>query len=377
MPKAKAKPKRKLKNLTVEYISLVDSGANKREVIYKNADADQQGEKVKKQITFRKTDDDQRLVYGVVYAPGEVDAHGDTMDVEDIAKAAHEFLASGKTSKVDKQHDNNADKGFVVESALLKGENHPLFPDDPEGTWVVTIKVTDDETWKEIKKGSIKGISMEGFAEAEDLEEETAVEKAEFIVSEIKKYFEEKIPGIKKLFKQEDMTNDQGPSTKFAEVMKSLEGKTEEEFAAIEKSFNDALIDNQVRQAIYALESSSYAIMRNDEIEDKKAALAANAQEFIDHINGLNVSKSENQTTEDESMSEPTKPAAPVEKSEEVEKSPELLAIEKLTESITGIDERLKQVEKAAGTSQADAGQDDPNQTQIKKSALGIFPGIQ
>lgn len=359
-----AKPKRRLKNLTVEFISLVDSGANKREVIFKNADADQHGVRVQKQITFRKTDEEKRLVYGTVYAPDESDAHGDTMTAEEIEKAAHEFLAAGKTNRVDKQHDNNPDKGLIVESAILKGE-HPLFPEDPEGTWVVTIKVTDDETWKQVKKGKIKGISMEGFAEAEDLE--TDVEKAEFVLGSVKDYIDEKFKEIKKFFKSENMTNDERPMTEFTQVMKAIESKEIGIGDPVQKDFEASLGSEELRQAIYALDSSNWSAMHDEDVSDKKAALVKNAEQFIEHLNGLTVSKSNNQTKEDNPMSDENK-EKPVEKSETAtEKSPELEAIEKLTSTIKGLDERLQKVEKTAGVSKANQGQDEQHEEKITK----------
>jgi len=372
-----AKPKRRLKNLTVEFISLVDAGANKREVIYKNADANSLENNVAKTIEIRKVDDEQGLVYGIVYAPDESDAHDDTMLAADIKKAAHEFLAAGKTNRVDKQHDQNPDKGYVVESYII-GKADANFPSDPIGSWAVVIKVTDEATKKELKDGEIKGISMEGFAEVENLEDETPVEKAEFIISEVKKYIDEKFPSIKKLFKKgEEMNTTKQSVTDFAEILKSLAGKTEEEFIAIQKSFADSLVDNQLRQAVFALESSSYEIMRSDSISDKKAALVTNAGEFADYVSGLTISKSKTPKNEDTSMSEVTKEATDVEKSEGGdEKSPELQAIEKLTSTVTELGNRIEKVEKTAGISKANSGQDDGEHVEKSYSAdapLNIF----
>lgn len=343
-------PKRRLKNLTVEFISLVDSGANKREVIYKNADADQRGTQIVKHIQFRKADEEKRLVYGVVYAPDETDSHDDTMTAQEIEKAAHAFLAAGKTNRVDKQHDENPDKGYIVESSILKGE-HPEFPDDPEGTWIVAIKVTDDDTWEEIKKGDIKGISMQGYAEAEELEEE--VSKADSVITAIN----EMKNWIRKHFHMP--TTDSLPNT-FAEIQKSIEDGTYKPIE-VQKDFEGAMSTNKIRQAVHALDNANYSALNDDDIDDKKAALLMNAAQFTEYLNGLEIAKSTTKT-EDGTMSDEKAKTTEVEKSE-VEKSPELLAIEKLsgdvTQQIAELDERLQAVEKSAGGSQANASQQE------------------
>lgn len=349
-------PKRRLKNLTVEFISLVDAGANKREVIYKNADADQRGTQIVKHIQFRKADEEKRLVYGVVYAPDETDSHDDTMTASEIEKAAHAFLAAGKTNRVDKQHDENPDKGYIVESSILKGE-HPEFPDDPEGTWIVAIKVTDDDTWEEIKKGDIKGISMQGYAEAEELEQEvTKTDSVLAAINEMKQWIR----------KQFNMPTTDPLLTTFAEIRQSMEDGTFVP-ALIQKDFEGAMSTNKVRQAVHALDTANWSVLHDDDIEDKKAALIMNAEQFKEYLNGLDIAKSTTTKTEDEPMSDEKNPTTEVEKSE-VEKSPELLAIEKLSgdvsEKIAAIDERLQAVEKSAGGSQANAGQ----QEEVEKS---------
>lgn len=369
----KTSPKRRLKNLTVEFISLVDSGANQREVIYKNANADQAGERITKRIEFRKADDDKRLVYGVVYAPDEADAHGDTMTAEDIEKAAHAFLAAGKTNRVDKQHDENPDKGYIVESAILKG-THPEFPDDPEGTWIVTIKVTDDDTWAEIKKGDIKGISMQGFAEAEDLEEEVA--KSDSILSAINDLKNT----IRKKFGMEDerSTITDEHST-FEEVMKAIEAGENELLEPVQKDFKGAMSSEQVRQAVAALDRANWNVIYDEEIDDKKPALIENAAQFTEYVTGLNEVTKQTTNTEDESMSDTTKETE-VAKSEEAAKSPELEAIEKLNADFTakfeGIESRLETVEKAAGGSQAASSQEEESVEKSYNSKAPLSFGL-
>ena len=45
-------------------------------------------------------------------------------------------------------------RSFVAESWITKGSD-PLFPDEPEGSWAVGIRVEDESLWASVKKGEL------------------------------------------------------------------------------------------------------------------------------------------------------------------------------------------------------------------------------
>jgi hypothetical protein len=51
----------------------------------------------------------------------------------------------------------------------------------PDGSWVVGMKVTDDNTWNEIKAGKLKGFSVEGLFQMmeSEIEQKHSKEKTE------------------------------------------------------------------------------------------------------------------------------------------------------------------------------------------------------
>lgn len=152
-----------LRNIKIRFISLVKSGANQKEFIWKSGDGD--GFQVKN-VMITKQDDEKRIIYGIVYSPDEVDSDGDFATEKEIEKAAYDFLKKSNTGDgVDKQHSFSPESGvFVAESWILK-ENDPTFPDEKPGSWAVGIKVDSDEIWKQVKSGDIKGLSMGGVAD--------------------------------------------------------------------------------------------------------------------------------------------------------------------------------------------------------------------
>lgn len=160
---------RKLKKIDVSFISLVDKGANRRRLIFKNNEGAVSA--IDKMLPIKKFDEDQKMVFCIVYAPDETDTQGDCASADVIKEAAYNFMRCARTNNVDKQHDFIPDEGFVAESWLVK-ENDPVFPEEPRGSWAVGIKVENDETWQMIKSGEITGLSLAGLAVTEEVEKQ-------------------------------------------------------------------------------------------------------------------------------------------------------------------------------------------------------------
>ncbi|MEW4368621.1 XkdF-like putative serine protease domain-containing protein [Paenibacillus kandeliae] len=157
----------KLKDAKITHISLVDKGANGVPfAIIKEAGK----VPIQKEIRIAKTDEDKQVVLGVVYQPDTSDAHDDQMTADEIEKAAHLFMQDQHTYNIDKQHDLDADKGYVVESYIAPCEMTIGDQVIAKGSWVAGVKVTDADTWDAIKKGDITGFSMWGIGKREEIE---------------------------------------------------------------------------------------------------------------------------------------------------------------------------------------------------------------
>lgn len=171
-----------LKNIHVDFISLVRKGANQKTILWKSA----AGEPPHCwQVEIAKTDEDKRLVFGIVYSPGEVDSQGDMTDAAEIEKAAYAFLKTSRTGDgVDKDHTFTAESGaFVAESWLVR-KGDPVFLDQPEGSWAVAIKIDDDALWSAVKSGEIGGLSMGGRADIEQIEKTIEIEAIEQAIAQ-------------------------------------------------------------------------------------------------------------------------------------------------------------------------------------------------
>lgn len=111
------------------------------------------------QVEFAKTDEDKRLVYGIVLAPNDIDTQDDMIFPEEIEKAAHDFLQNSRVVGTD--HELVADSE-VVESYIVPEDTVLEEQEVQKGTWVIVSKVHSDELWQQIKDGYYTGYSIGG-----------------------------------------------------------------------------------------------------------------------------------------------------------------------------------------------------------------------
>jgi len=86
---------------------------------------------------------------------------------ETIRKASQLFLKKSNQSNATIEHAKKIDGMTVVESWIVedtKKDKSALYEFNvPEGTWMIAMKVDNDEVWKKVKDGEIKGFSIEGY----------------------------------------------------------------------------------------------------------------------------------------------------------------------------------------------------------------------
>lgn len=155
----------RITNLIPSHVSIVDKAANKRSFLLTKSD---QQPNVEADVKLLKRDEAQQIVYGVVYEPDVVDAHGDFMDAEEIEKAAHVFLKEFRN--VDKQHDFTSKVGEVIESYIAPADFELGGQTVTKGTWMMAVKVVDD-VWQSIQKGEYTGFSLAGYGNVEKAQE--------------------------------------------------------------------------------------------------------------------------------------------------------------------------------------------------------------
>lgn len=260
-----------LKDIKIGFISLVRKGANKRKFIYKSSDKTPAFEA---DIEIAKYDNEQGIVYGVVYAPGEIDTHGHQASKNEIKKAAHAFIIKSNAKNVDIEHSYKPEEAYVAESWIVE-KGDPKLPDAPAGSWAVGVQLKSDELRNLAKSGEIQGLSMAGFA--------TIVSKSDGdgIINKILKSFrkigdendmEEK--AVKALVKKAE--------DELIEKFDSIPMKTEEEAAVILKSALTEML-KPINDRLEKIEKSTKGSAQSPE-QIKKA------EEELEKV-GVNISK--------------------------------------------------------------------------------------
>jgi hypothetical protein len=133
-------------------------------------------EKMSKQVL--QTDDEKKIVLGPAMIPNLKIVRKDEFgypyyvyfSAETIRKINEKYMMNKYTDNNDENHDGKAVKDvYVIESWIKEDENDKSgkygFQDLPVGTWFVSMKVNNPDTWKKIKNKELNGFSVSGFFE--------------------------------------------------------------------------------------------------------------------------------------------------------------------------------------------------------------------
>lgn len=194
----------RITNLIPSHVSIVDKAANKRSFLLMKSD---QQPNVEADVKLLKRDEAQQIVYGVVYEPDVVDAHGDFMDASEIEKAAHVFLKEFRN--IDKQHDFTSKVGEVIESYIAPADFEIGGQTVTKGTWMMAVKVVDD-VWTGIQKGEFTGFSLAGYGNVEKAQETPQEPSVDVLTKEESTFFAKLKKFFAPLLEHEQVQKEQG-----------------------------------------------------------------------------------------------------------------------------------------------------------------------
>ena len=145
-----------------------DVKKEEKKIADRNLVKDEKGDAIYEiKIPLYKIDDEKRLVGGVVYEPDVVDLQGDSATAEEIEKACHLFLIESET--IGLMHKEAAGRRVrIVENYIMPVTAQVGDQIITKGSWVIVVKIFDDEIWKEVKEGKYTGFSMGGYAKVEE-----------------------------------------------------------------------------------------------------------------------------------------------------------------------------------------------------------------
>jgi hypothetical protein len=129
----------------------------------------------KHEVELKEVDAEKRILMGAALVPNK-QIYRRNKDKEfyiyfsedTVRKASQLFLIRANQNNATLEHEKKMLEGMsVVETWIIENEkmdksrlyNFNL----PKGTWMISMKVNNDEVWKKVKEGEVKGFSIEGY----------------------------------------------------------------------------------------------------------------------------------------------------------------------------------------------------------------------
>ena len=149
----------------IEAISVVENPAIEENFIFLKAE----------EVKLAEVDKEKRILMGAalipnkpIYRKNDKEEFYIFFSKETVVQASQLYLKGGKQGNATLEHQKDIKGMTVVESWLVEDEVHDKSRkyglNMPLGTWMVSMKVDNDEIWNDyVKTGKVKGFSIEGY----------------------------------------------------------------------------------------------------------------------------------------------------------------------------------------------------------------------
>ena len=150
----------------------------------------------KHELELKEVDKEKRILMGAALVPNKQIYRRDKdkeyyiyFSEDTVRKASELFLMRANQNNATYEHEKKMLDGMsVVESWIIEDEKLDKSKkygfDLPKGTWMISMKVNNDEVWQKVKAGEVKGFSIEGyFADKYEMSEQY---KKDLIIKQLK-----------------------------------------------------------------------------------------------------------------------------------------------------------------------------------------------
>lgn len=160
-----------------------------------------------KKIQLAEVDKEKKILMGAALVPDknifrqdEQDGYYIYFSKDTVRQASELFLVRGNQNKSTLEHEADLHGLSIVESWIIEDELHDKSRkygmDLPVGTWMISMKVNNDDVWDNyVKTGLVSGFSIEGyFTDSIDLSSHLISEEdATEILVKVKEFVESKL----------------------------------------------------------------------------------------------------------------------------------------------------------------------------------------
>jgi hypothetical protein len=129
------------------------------------------------EIKLAEVDSEKRILMGAALVPGRMIYRNGGKDKDGfyvhfseatVRRASELFFIKSNHINATLEHDTPLEKMTIVESWIIEDpevDKSKLYGMSlPKGTWMISMKVEDEEVWEEqVKKNLVSGFSIEGF----------------------------------------------------------------------------------------------------------------------------------------------------------------------------------------------------------------------
>jgi phage head maturation protease len=155
----------------------------------------------KHEVELKEVDAEKRILMGAALVPNK-QIYRRNKDKEfyiyfsedTVRKASELFLMRANQNNATYEHERKMLDGMsVVESWIIEDEKQDKSAkykfNLPKGTWMISMKVNNDEIWNKVKAGEVKGFSIEGhFVDQYEMslqqnEEDEMIEKLKDLIN--------------------------------------------------------------------------------------------------------------------------------------------------------------------------------------------------
>jgi hypothetical protein len=153
----------------------IESGINAVSVVESPAIEENFVALKKHEVELKEVDGEKRILMGAALVPNKqiYRKNGDKefyiyFSEETVRKASELFLMRANQNNATLEHEKKMLEGMsVVESWIIEDEKQDKSAkygfNLPKGTWMISMKVNNDEIWNKVKAGEVKGFSIEGY----------------------------------------------------------------------------------------------------------------------------------------------------------------------------------------------------------------------
>jgi hypothetical protein len=176
----------------IDAVSVVQSPAIEENFIYLS----------KHEIELKEVDAEKRILMGAALIPdkqifrrNEKEEYYIFFSKDTVRQASELFLMNSNQNNATYEHDQKLKGLSVVESWIIedsKTDKSRLYNFNlPVGTWMISMKVNNDDVWQDVKDGKVKGFSIEGYfadkleMSLQDAEEQELINKIVEILKQV------------------------------------------------------------------------------------------------------------------------------------------------------------------------------------------------